>query len=263
MSLPQPDPSNPALPAPLFADVDAVRGDHMRANNQLIWENLQYLFDFTGRTTDTLTEGATNLYYTDVRAKAAALAAALTGFVSGSDAAIAATDTILQAFAKTQGQITALKAGVVKYAKLSHTESSGVAGGNATTGSWETRTLNTEDNDSGNIVSLSGNRFTLAAGTYRTRVLASANTVTNHKARLQNITDATTTLVSLSEYPTSNASTYRVSTNAEIVGEFTIAEAKDFEIQSRVGASQTAGYGLAAGFGVNEVYVVVELWKIG
>ena len=45
MSLPQPDPSNPALPAPLFADVDAVRGDHMRANNQLIWENLQYLDD--------------------------------------------------------------------------------------------------------------------------------------------------------------------------------------------------------------------------
>lgn len=112
MSLPQPDPSNPALPAPLFADVDAVRGDHLRANNQLIWENLQYLFDFTGRTTDALTEGATNLYYTDARAKAAAIAAALTGFAAGSDAAIAATDTILQAFAKTQGQITADKAAI-------------------------------------------------------------------------------------------------------------------------------------------------------
>lgn len=45
MPLPQPDPSNPALPAPLFADVDAVRGDHLRANNQLVWENLQYLQD--------------------------------------------------------------------------------------------------------------------------------------------------------------------------------------------------------------------------
>lgn len=45
MPLPQPDPSNPALPAPLFADVDAVRGDHLRANNQLIWEDLQYLQD--------------------------------------------------------------------------------------------------------------------------------------------------------------------------------------------------------------------------
>lgn len=45
MSLPQPNPANPALPAPVFADVDAVRGDHLRANNQLIWENLQYLDD--------------------------------------------------------------------------------------------------------------------------------------------------------------------------------------------------------------------------
>lgn len=45
MALPQPDPSNPALPAPLFADVDAVRGDHLRANDQVIWENLQYLDD--------------------------------------------------------------------------------------------------------------------------------------------------------------------------------------------------------------------------
>lgn len=110
MPLPQPDPSNPVLPAPLFADVDAVRGDHLRANNQLIWENLQYLFDFTGRTTDTLTEGVTNLYFTDARAKASAIAAALTGYAAGSDALIAATDTILQAFGKTQGQINADRA---------------------------------------------------------------------------------------------------------------------------------------------------------
>lgn len=110
MPLPQDDPSLPGGAAPLFSDTDAVRGDHLRANNQLIWENLQYLFDFTGRTTDALTEGATNLYYTDVRAKAAAIVAALTGYAAGSDAVIAATDTILQAFGKTQGQINADRA---------------------------------------------------------------------------------------------------------------------------------------------------------
>lgn len=46
MSFPLPnpdDPSNPGLPAPLFADVDAVRGDQMRANNQLIWGNFDYI----------------------------------------------------------------------------------------------------------------------------------------------------------------------------------------------------------------------------
>lgn len=47
MALPNQDPSNPALPAPIFSDVDAVRGDHLRANNNLIWGNLQYLDDNT------------------------------------------------------------------------------------------------------------------------------------------------------------------------------------------------------------------------
>jgi hypothetical protein len=45
MSLPQPDPSLPGGAAPLFSDTDAARGDHMRANNQAIWENLEYLND--------------------------------------------------------------------------------------------------------------------------------------------------------------------------------------------------------------------------
>lgn len=45
MALPNDDPSNPGLPAPLFADVDAVRGDQLRANNQLAWENMEYTND--------------------------------------------------------------------------------------------------------------------------------------------------------------------------------------------------------------------------
>lgn len=105
MPLPEGDPSLPSLPTPLFSDTDAVRGDHLRALCQKIWTDLQYLYDFTGRTTDTLSEGSTNKYYTDVRAKAAAIAAALTGYAVGSNAAIAATDTILQAFGKVQAQI--------------------------------------------------------------------------------------------------------------------------------------------------------------
>lgn len=45
MALPQPDPSLPSGPTPLFSDVDAARGDHLRANNQAVWENLQFLND--------------------------------------------------------------------------------------------------------------------------------------------------------------------------------------------------------------------------
>lgn len=43
MALPQGDPSLPSLPVPLFSDIDAARGDHLRGNNQAIWENLEYL----------------------------------------------------------------------------------------------------------------------------------------------------------------------------------------------------------------------------
>lgn len=45
MSLPYSDPSNPVLPSPLFADVSAARGDHLRANNAAIWGNFAVLGD--------------------------------------------------------------------------------------------------------------------------------------------------------------------------------------------------------------------------
>ena len=41
--LPYSDPSNPALPSPLFSDVTAVRADHMRANNAAIFADLTAL----------------------------------------------------------------------------------------------------------------------------------------------------------------------------------------------------------------------------
>jgi len=58
--------------------------------------------------TDDISEGATNLYFTDARV----IAAPLTGFVAGANAALAATDTVLEAFEKVQGQINALGSAV-------------------------------------------------------------------------------------------------------------------------------------------------------
>jgi len=40
MTLPYSDPSNPALPSPLFSDITAVRADHLRANNAAIFADL-------------------------------------------------------------------------------------------------------------------------------------------------------------------------------------------------------------------------------
>ena len=43
MALPNTDPSLPSNPSPIFGDIDAARGDQMRANNNLIWGNLTNL----------------------------------------------------------------------------------------------------------------------------------------------------------------------------------------------------------------------------
>ena len=63
----------------------------------------------------------------------------------------------------------------VPYIKLSDVKSAGTAGGTFTSGSWQTRTLNTEDSDTGGNCSLSSNQFTLDAGTYEINARASAS----------------------------------------------------------------------------------------
>lgn len=60
--------------------------------------------DLATKTTSNLTEG-TNLYFTEARV----LGTDLLGFVAGADSAIVATDTVLEAFQKAQGQISAAK----------------------------------------------------------------------------------------------------------------------------------------------------------
>lgn len=67
--------------------------------------------------TDTLSEGSTNLYYTDSRVRAALL----TGLSVATNAAVAATDSILAAFGKLQAQLNG------------HFGSGGTAHANATT----------------------------------------------------------------------------------------------------------------------------------
>lgn len=145
------------------------------------------------------------------------------------------------------------------YAKLSDTKTAGTGAGTFTSGAWRTRTINTEDNDSAGIVSLSANQFILQAGTYRINARACAYQVDSHKSRLYNITDSTTTLVGTSEV-SGVVPTY-ASTWSKIAGEFTIAGAKTFEIQHY--CSITGAFGNASNVGVNEIYLLCEIWKVG
>lgn len=147
------------------------------------------------------------------------------------------------------------------YIKVSDVKANTTAGGTFTASAWQTRVINTEDNDSGGYCSIASNQITLAAGTYQCRIMCPARTVTNHKARLQNITDATTTILGTNGRSTNDISPI---TFSFIVGQFTIAAQKTFEVQHYCSATRaTDGFGDAMSFGVSEVYTVAEFWKVG
>jgi hypothetical protein len=147
------------------------------------------------------------------------------------------------------------------YILIEDQKTSGTDGGTATSGSWETRTLNTEVYDDGGHASLSSNQITLAAGTYRFLISAPAHRVNNHRVKLYNVTDALDVKLGTSEW--CDTSSDEAQTRSIVAGQFTIATPKVFEVRHRVFVTQaTNGYGIGNGFGV-EVYTIAEFWKVG
>lgn len=144
---------------------------------------------------------------------------------------------------------------------LEDQKTSGTDGGSATTGSWQTRTLNTAVRNLGSLATLSSNQFTLPAGTYHVFALAPARRVDRHQARLQNITDAVTVAVGTGDY--SGNAVSPPNTASVISAVFTIAASKTFELQHNVESTKTTdGYGIGVGRGVTEVYSRVEITKV-
>jgi len=130
-------------------------------------------------------------------------------------------------------------------------------GGSFTSGDWRTRTLNTKVLDTGNICSLASNQFTLPPGTYDFFAVAPAYSCNRVQARLQNITDTSTTLLGGAIYAYSN-----VTVNNIIQGRFTIASSKTFELQQRCQSTQsTNGFGVEGNF-TTEIYANVKINKI-
>lgn len=149
----------------------------------------------------------------------------------------------------------------VDYIEIRDEKAAGTDGGGFTQGAWQTRTLNTEHADAGGHATVAANQITLLAGTYLCDIDAPAGVVNSHQARLQNITDGTTTLVGTSEYTGSGNTTY---TRSRITGRFTIASTKVFEVQHQCQTTKaTDGFGNSANFGVTEVYTVARFWKVG
>jgi hypothetical protein len=133
-------------------------------------------------------------------------------------------------------------------------------GGTFTSGSYQTRTLNTVRNPKP-WVSLVSNQFILQPGSYRIRAEAPAQAVNRHKAKLRNITDSTDDIIGTAEMNDTAANQRGFS---KIVGQITITAAKTYEIQHRgQTTASTTGFGSASNWtGEVEVYTLVEIERL-
>lgn len=150
-----------------------------------------------------------------------------------------------------------------RIATLSDVKASGTQGGTATSGSYQTRTLNTLSDPTGIVTSLASNQFTLSAGTYYIEASAPHYGLNSqHRTKIRNVTDSIDAILGSNEYP-SNSASVGVQTRSIVVGTIEITSSKVFELQHRVGITQaTNGFGVSCAFGDNEVYSIVKIQKI-
>jgi len=185
---------------------------------------------------------------------------------SGADAvarlAVGADGQVLKADAAATNGVK--WAGAYSYVLVRDEKTQNTDGGTATSGSFQTRTLNTESSDADGVCSLSSNKITLAAGTYECVISTPAWRVGRHQARLQNVTDASTVLVGTTEYASNldASGSFGPMTRSLIIGRFTIAASKELEVQHRVETTKTNnGFGVGCNF-TTEVYTVAEFRKV-
>jgi hypothetical protein len=175
------------------------------------------------------------------------MAAKWTDFVSGAVLEAAQLNSVLDNFQDM--------------AIFNETQAANTSGGTFTSGAWTKRTLNTTIiNNIG--ATLTTSVIALPAGTYYIHATAPAADVGRHKLRLQNTTDATTTLVGNSASAANTLSAI-LQTDAQIRGTFIITGTKNFEIQHYCAVTaNTRGLGVESNFGVSEIYTIVQIVRI-
>lgn len=150
------------------------------------------------------------------------------------------------------------------YVKCTNTQASGTPGGTSAGGSWNLLPLNTKDNDSNGIASLSGSQITLPSGTYT--VTASSpfycnGSGINAQIRVYNINNSTILVNGQNSF---SANSLNVGVTALLEGQFTLLTASVIELQYQIttGTGYTSqGLGQAFSFGP-EVYATIVLEQV-
>ena len=155
------------------------------------------------------------------------------------------------------------------YALIVDQKDAAVEGGPSISGSWQTRDLTDIKNDTGlwNPVSkehevnvtLADNIFHLQAGTWSIKARVPSFGSGKHQARLA--TGAGAVLVGGSTGWSANQG--NDSNDSWIIGVFTLTVSTDLKIEYRVSNAKISnGLGVAADFGIPNIYTAVELWRI-
>jgi hypothetical protein len=144
------------------------------------------------------------------------------------------------------------------YVIISDLKTSGTNGGSFVTGSWVTRTLNTLSENTTSGISISSNQITIGSGSYVVSFFAPGYKCDSHQGRFRNITEGTTNFVGSSENTENNTVTYSKGNDIITIGSSTV-----FELQHRCQITRNAdGFGVAVGFGEQELYSKVVIFKI-
>lgn len=194
-----------------------------------------------------------------------------------SDAADAAADASAASAAASAAQTTATAAQStataantaatanrnVKYVKFTETQNKGTNAGAAVTGK-NTRVLNTEDNDAGNLASVAGTGVvTLAAGTYQVHAWSTAFNITAHQLLLVKDSDNSTLLTGSSARTNNND----INDLSHLSGLITLSAATAIRLDDYFGSNSGAtDLGKACNVhpdgGGKEVYALLELIKL-
>lgn len=149
------------------------------------------------------------------------------------------------------------RVGKSSYAIIADQKAQNTNGGTFTSGAWRTRDLNTEIADPDGIVSISGNQFTLGAGSYLIRWSAPAYAVNRNQSKLQNITTSAGVAVGSSAYAFGTNAVSSISLGAARV---VLTASTVFEIQHQCETTLSTGFGIAGNF-ATEQYTTVEIFK--
>ncbi len=149
--------------------------------------------------------------------------------------------------------------GEIKVAFIKDVRPSGTHGGGCTAGTWHQRELNTIEGES-SLVTLAANQFTLQPGEYLVEVIAPTYLDNVHKAVLFDVNAGAIAKVgSTGRTHTS----YGGMNSSFIEGHITLSAATTFEIQHRCTSTRDiVGFGVAANFGVDEVYTQVKITRV-